>query len=164
MKTPYQKNKGFTLVEILVTTGILVLILSLGLFVSIDFFRSYSFRTEQNITVSVLQKARSQSMNNINQARHGVRFASPLKYIIFECDNSNPQCTDYGNADTSKDIILDPSYGSTISSPATEFDVIFEQLSGSCVTSNCSTLLTIITNDNGKTHNITVNSEGQIDW
>ena len=157
-------NRGFTLIEILVSIAILAIIISLGLFISMDFFKSYSFRSEESIVVSLLQNARSQSLNNINQVRHGIHFQNPLKYIVFECDSSEPQCTDYSDADTLKDLIIDPAYNSSISSPGLPFDVIFEQLNGSCITSNCSTLLTITANDGTKSYNIMVNSEGQIDW
>jgi prepilin-type N-terminal cleavage/methylation domain-containing protein len=161
-------RRGFTLVEIIISIGILAIILSLGLSVSMDFFRSYSFRSEKNTVVSILQNARSQSLNNIDQVRHGVHFqANPLRYVVFECKLSPPAtpCTDYSGADTTKDFSITPSYSSTIS--GLPFDVIFDQLSG-CVSSvgnNCSaSTITITGNDNGKTYTITINSEGRIDW
>lgn len=147
-----QDNRGFTLIEILISIGILALIASLGLFISLDFFRSYSFRSEQSVIVSLLQNARSKSLNNINQVRHGVHFeVNPnLKYIIFEgssYDSSNPS-----------NLTINSSYNSAISSPSLPFDVIFDQLSGT------STPLTITASDGTKSYNVKVNSEGQIDW
>src|SRR3989344_3331593 len=107
-------SRGFTLVEILIVVAILVVIFSFGLFISFDFYKSYSFHSEKSTIVSILQKARNQSLNNINESRHGVHFsASPLQYIIFEC-NPGVLCTDYSEADTSKDIIIEPSYGISI--------------------------------------------------
>lgn len=160
-----RQSKGFTLVEILVSLSILTVILALGLFISMDFFRSYSFHSEQSVVVSLLQNARSQSMNNINQTRHGVHFADPLKYIIFECKSSLSQCVDYANRDASKDLVISPSYNNSISSPALPFDVIFDQLNGNCVTNNCSTLpLSISAFDGAKTYVIKINNQGQIDW
>jgi|SRR3989344_3122022 len=154
------KRAGFTLIEILVSIAILAVIASLGLFISMDFFRSYSFRSEESVIVSVLQKARSESMNNIDQSRHGVHFITG-HYVIFECPSI---CTIYPGSNSS-DLIINTSYGSTISPPALPFDVIFEQLTGNCVTLNCSSApLTITATDNGKTQDIVVNSEGRIDW
>jgi len=106
--------------------------------------------------VSVLQKARSQSLNNINQRRHGVRFADPLQYIIFECQATTPQCINYHQADTSKDIIISPAYGISIAN--TPFDIVFEQLSGASM----NTAITV--SDGVISYNISVNSAGKIDW
>src|SRR5438105_2008049 len=100
-----KNTAGFTLIEIIIAIAILAIILTLGLFISFDFYKSYAFRSEKNIIVSVLQKARGQALNNINQARHGVSFQSG-QYIIFECKFATPQCTDYTGADTSKDILI----------------------------------------------------------
>ena len=54
-----QDSKGFTLVEILIAIALLIVILSLGLFISFDFYKNYAFRSEKNIIVSILQKARN---------------------------------------------------------------------------------------------------------
>lgn len=147
-------HRGFTLIEIIIVTAILGIILSLGLFIGVDFFRSYSLRSEENVIVSVLQKARGQSINNINEKKHGVHFeVSPdLKYIIFEgpsYDPSNPTNT-----------IIKSAYGITIS--GLPIDIIFEQLSGNCV--SCASPVEIKVNDGVREYAIKINSEGQIDW
>jgi len=151
--------------EILIAITLLVIIMMLGLFISFDFYKSYAFRSERDIIVSVLQKARNQSLNNINQTRHGVHFEETpfLKYIIFECPLGTPQCTSY-TANPSTDIVIDSSYGIAITAPSLPFDVVFDQLNGSCVSSNCTGPLTIIVSYDAKSYDISVNSEGQIDW
>lgn len=153
-------RKGFTLVEILIAVVILVVIFSFGLFISFDFYKSYSFHSEKSTIVSILQKARNQSLNNINESRHGVHFSAiPLHYILFECSSS---CVSYPGS-ASSDIIIDPSYGISITD--TPIDIVFDQLSGSCVSSNCSSgEATITVSDGVRSYNISVNSEGQIDW
>ena len=119
-----RNGNGFTLIEILITIGIFAVIATIGLIISLDFYRSYAFRSEESTIVSILQKARSQSMDNIDQVRHGVHFqADPLKYILFECASGTPQCSDYSGADTSRDLVIDPAYGSTVS--GVPFDVVF---------------------------------------
>src|ERR1044072_4262622 len=82
------RNRGFTLIEILITIGLIGLIAALGLFISLNFYKNYSFRSERNVIVSILQKARSQSMDNIDEQRHGVHFfinGGKLTYLLFEC-------------------------------------------------------------------------------
>ena len=159
-------QRGFTIIEILIAIAILVVILGLGLFVAFDFYKSYAFRAEENIITSVLQKARNQSLSNISQVRHGVRFAdSPMRYILFECPTGIPQCTSYTASST--DNIINASYGISITHPSLPFDVIFDQLSGDCITSttfNCSSDNPVTVSDGSKSYDITINSEGRIDW
>ncbi len=143
-------NKGFTLIEIVIVIAILAVIFSFGLFISFDFYKSYSFGSEKNVIVSILQKARNQSLNNINQLPHGVHFeASPsLTYTIFEgasFSSSSPN-----------NIPIGASYNVTIAD--LPFDVIFAQLSAT------STNRIITVTSNGKSYDITINSEGRIDW
>jgi len=155
-------NRGFTLIEIIISLGILGLIASLGLLISIDFLRGRSAHSEQETVVSLLERARSESLNNINQVRHGVHFvASPLRYMEFEC-NPGVICTDYSDADTSRDVVVESSYSASITNPTLPFDVVFDQLNGDCVT--CSSPQSITINDGVRDYFVTVNSEGQIDW
>ncbi len=160
-----QNNKGFTLIEILVVMAILAAIIGFGLLISFDAYKSYSFSAEKNNLITILQKARNQSLDNINQTRHGVHFqASPLTYVLFECPSTNPQCTAY--APSSKDVTIDVSYAVSITDPVPlPFDIVFDQLNGNCVTSNCTTKpLNITLSSAGKFHTISINSEGRIDW
>ncbi|MDO8530543.1 MAG: type II secretion system protein [bacterium] len=158
--SPGKSSTGFTLIEVLIAVGILAIILSLGLFISFDFYRGYSFRAEKSVIVSVLQKARNQALNNISQARHGVRFEnSPaLRYIIFEGSTYDQN--------SASNIIINASYGISITNPAPlPFDVIFDQLNGNCISSNCSSgPLAITVSDGVKSYDITINSEGRINW
>src|SRR5690242_12740236 len=97
------KLGGFTLIEMLVAMAVLAVVIKLGLFLSLDFYKGTSYRSEKDVIISVLQKARSQSMNNIDQVQHGVHFTDPLKYIIFQCEDVTPQCIEYDDADTDQD-------------------------------------------------------------
>ncbi len=74
------------MIEMLMFIGILALIISFGLFLSIDFYRTYSFLTEKNMIISILQKARSNAIANINERKHGVYF-EPNRYVLFEGEN-----------------------------------------------------------------------------
>ena len=154
-------NEGFTLLEILVAIGILSFIFALGLFISMDFAKSYNFQSQNDMVSSVLQKARGQSVNNINQVRHGVHFqGSPLQFIIFECPSGTPQCTSY--TASASDFSITPSYDISITAPSLPFDIIFDQLNGDCL--SCGSAVNITVNDGTRSYTIEVNSEGKISW
>src|SRR5579863_8957521 len=157
------RDSGFTLLEVLISLVILVIIFSLGLFVSFDFYRSYAGESEKNIVVSTLQKARSQAMDNIGQNRHGVHVqGNPLQYIMFECA---PPCNSYPGTSAS-DTIISASYNISLT-PTPPFDIIFDQLSGDCVPSptfDCASDNPITINGNTTSYIITINHEGQISW
>lgn len=146
------KVSGFTLIETLISIGILALLGGLGLVIGIDSYKSSSFRSEKIIIVSTLQKARSRAMNNIDEQKHGVHFQTTpsVKYIIFE----GP---DYATRVVSKDQIIDASFGVEISGST---EVVFEQLSGSCLT--CAPANEITVSHDGKSNTITINNEGRI--
>ena len=157
-----RQDKGFTLVEILIAIGILAILGALGLFISFDFYKSYAFSTEKNIAISVLQRVRNQSVNNINETRHGVYFSSSNQYIMFQCPDNAP-CDDYADADTSKNIVIEPSYG--ISITGVPFYIIFDQLNGDCITCPSYPSNTIVgINYESKHYDILINEEGRISW
>jgi len=142
-------KKGFTLLEILVVFGILMILTSFGLFLSMDFFRGYTFNYEKNILIGVLQKARSESMANINQAPHGFYWDGD-NYIIFQGE-------DYSTRDASFDEVFPASKNISISGVPSA-GVVFEQLSGD------SSPFDIIISDNIKSATISINKEGRINW
>ena len=58
--------------EIIIVIAMFGALLALGLFMSMDAYRGFSFRSEEDTVVSLLQKARSRAMNNMNQTPWGV--------------------------------------------------------------------------------------------
>lgn len=148
--------KGFTLVEILVVIGLLVIVGGLSLITSMEDYRGYGFRGERDTLITLLHKARSQAINNIcigacsNGKPHGVHL-EPGRYIIF-------QGSGYAAAD--HDAAVDettPARNLTIS--VTGPDVVFSALAA---TSTPATLT--ISDGSGHTSIITIGSEGQILW
>ncbi|OGZ68624.1 MAG: hypothetical protein A3D35_01210 [Candidatus Staskawiczbacteria bacterium RIFCSPHIGHO2_02_FULL_34_9] len=160
-----RQTKGFTLIEILIAMVVLGIIASLGLFISLDFYRTYAFNSEGNVILSVLKRVRNQSMNNINGVRHGVHFEdnSGLKYIMFECPTLTPNCTSYDPS--YPQIEMDSSWGISFISPTPPlpFDVMFDQLSGDCTTCQISDI-TITVSYAIKKYDILINKEGGISW
>ena len=142
-----RRNAGLTLIEVLVVMGIVVLLIGLGLLVSMDAFRGYIYRSERLVLVSVLEKARSRAMNNINQTCWGARYDGD-NYVIFK---TLPDCaTEAPGGDT---VPANPN--ATI----TGFTgVVFSQLRGA------TTGATITLTENGRAETITVNAEGAIIW
>jgi len=155
----YKKSqKGFSLIEIIVVIAILGMIASLGLFISMDFYKTYSFRQERTTIVSVLQKTRNLSLSNINESTHGVYFDGN-NYTIF-------QGTGYGVPNHDFDQVFEASHNISMeafdasNNPVSfPLSVVFSQLSG-----NSSYVRLKITDSTGRNGNITISESGQIDW
>ena len=148
----FRKQKGFTLIEIIVVVSILIVIISFGMTIDLNAFKRDTFLAEQSKIVSVLTRARSHAMANMFDKNHGVCYIAP-DYVIFydeDCDKSTTDETIPANADIA-------------SNPGTVFlsstsPIIFYQLTGN--TSGATIHLT----DGIKEAEITVNNEGAINW
>ena len=142
-----KSGAGFTLIEILVVIGILAVLGTFGYLVTIDFYKSYAFNAERDAIVAILQKARSQSLANINESSHGVHFDSN-QYVIFQ-----DPVYDSGNSFNQN---IPAAFGITHSGI---IDVVFSRLSG-----DASSGGNLILSDGRRSTVISVNSEGQINW
>lgn len=156
-------KKGFTLLEILITIGLLAIVASLGLFVSMESYHNSSFHNERDLFISALQHARAQAVNNVciglsctEGQPHGVHIVTTAgtvtHYIVF-------QGTTYNSVDPLNTVI---DVGKNISQNLQVTgmtDVYFDQLSA-------STTPTTITlqNNLGESSVITIGNEGQISW
>jgi prepilin-type N-terminal cleavage/methylation domain-containing protein len=142
---------GFTLIEFLVAMAIMAIIFSMGLFFSLDSYRGYSFRSERNLAITVLQKARSQAIANVDQQPHGVHVdAAGKQYIIFEGSAYAAGATTNINV---------PFVSSAVSHSSMN-DVLFNQLDGSITTVPAAWHFADATHSS----DISENSEGQISW
>jgi len=63
-----RSGAGFSLIETLVVVGLFGMLIALGLLLSMDAWRGTSFQSEQDIVISLLYKARSRAISNINRA------------------------------------------------------------------------------------------------
>lgn len=138
-------NHGFTLVEIIIVLGILFLMAGFGLFMSMDFYRSYAFRYEENLAVSLLQKARSRAMANVNQTAHGVHFGVS-DYTLFEGSTYD------AGASTNQNIPINSGIATS-----GLVNVVFNQLKGDSTTTG-----DIIISGQSQTASISINTEGAI--
>ena len=148
---------AFTLLEVLIVMAIFIMVAGFGLFVSLDTFRGYSFRNERDVVVSVLNKARSQSINNMcfgtsctDGKAHGVYFGVAGNYVVF-------QGASYATRDTALDEVVAASHkGATVTGTS---EVVFAPLSA--VVASPATIT--VTADSHSSV-ITVGTEGQVVW
>jgi len=147
---------GFTLIEIIVVMGLLVIVGSLGLYMSLDTFRGSSFRNDRDSIVSALRRARSQAISNIcignnciDGQSHGVHLETG-RYIIF-------QGASYNWDDPLNETIQANANNAVITSSG---DALFGQLSGRA---NPAVTISVIGSD-GRKSDITINEEGRVDW
>ncbi|PJC65463.1 MAG: hypothetical protein CO020_00525 [Candidatus Colwellbacteria bacterium CG_4_9_14_0_2_um_filter_50_12] len=142
------KQKGFTLLEIIIVVALFAILAALGLFIGLDLYRGYALASERSTVVNILEKARSQSVNNINQTPHGVHFTGSA-YVIF-------QGASYASRDQSYDEVITSAPGVTAGGVT---ETVFTQLEGSA---NPTGEVTV---SNGlKSMTISINNEGRINW
>ena len=142
-------KKGFSLIELLVVVAIIVVISGLGLFVGLDFYKTYALSSERDIVIGILMKARNRAANNFNESGHGIYINSD-GYTVF-------QGSSYASRNQTYDELI-KRINSVTSSGLQE--IVFEQLTGNLTTSAGDVMLS-----NGvKSINISLNSEGRINW
>jgi len=148
-------QKGLTLIEIIVVIGLLAIIAGSFSFINLDSWRASIFRGERNLLVSVLQRARSQSINNVclgsgctDGQPHGVAIQDD-RYIIF-------QGPSFATRDTAVDEVINAN---SLVSHTGLAEIVFEQLSGSASPAGDINLKDIV-----RTAAISVNSEGALNW
>jgi len=148
LKNKSYDMKGFTLIEILIAAAIIAGLAGLGLFLSFDSYRNYALNVERDILVNVLQKARSLSLNNIDESAYGV-YIQNSNFIIFK-----------GDSYVSRDPIYDETIptNSSVSKSGLQ-EIVFEQL-----TANSSASGDIILNNAFHSLIISLNNEGRINW
>lgn len=148
-KGPARRQAGFTLMEILIAMGIMVILIGLTAPFTVNFYRRYQIITERSLLLSLLRQARTLSFSGAGSADHGVHIASTsYTYTLFEGPS-------YAARDQSKDQTFAMASGVVFTGPS---DIIFKYLSAR--TSSVS-----FTFDNGTLREkITVNREARIDW
>jgi len=161
------KNKGLTLVEILVVIAIFGMILFFGLIINLNSYKASIFRSERFVLVSLVSKARNKSINNINESRWGICFdnTNPLKpkYILFQGDDYL-SAINKQNTESNPVVIITPL--PSIFSCTTGPGIVFDQLTGKLYPqlSPHTTEFVVSLTENTRISNISINNEGRINW
>ena len=142
-------SSGFTLVEILITVGLVLFVFAIASVVDVNYYSRELSATEVSVLVSTLQKARSRAMNNVGATKHGVYLTEDDSFVIFRGDFFDP------DDDANEYIPRNPN----ISVEADSDEVYFEQLSG-----NPSETGDITLTDGTRTKTINLNRLGLISW
>ena len=149
-----RSTRAFTLIEVLVTLGILTAVLALGLFVSLDVYRGYSYRSERSTIVALLTRARSHAMANVGQSAWGVcENAGGGTYLLF-------RGTGYAAGAFVDEALPVAPAGQVAGIPACApgAGVVFSALWGT------TTPVTITVLQTGGPQTIAINHEGTIIW
>ncbi|HEY4523602.1 MAG TPA: hypothetical protein VJK04_01870 [Candidatus Paceibacterota bacterium] len=154
-KTRPRSLTGFTLIEILVGMTLFAFVGSLLALGNLDMYRGFTFRSEASVLVALLQRARSQAMNNIclgsgcvGGKPHGLVIQTN-KFVIFQGDS-------YATRDVAQDEEIAANANISHSGPG---EVVFSQLAA---TSSVNGDINIT---NGQqTSTISINNEGRISW
>ncbi|MBI4119667.1 MAG: prepilin-type N-terminal cleavage/methylation domain-containing protein [Parcubacteria group bacterium] len=140
--------RGFTLIEIVITVGIFLIVMGIGLFVGLDFYRGSALTAERDTVVSILRSARSDAFNNLHELPHGI-FIDADRYILFSGAS-------YASRDPQFDEVIFKS--PAVDASGTQ-EIVFQQLSATTGASG-----TIILSYDTRSVTIEVNGEGRINW
>lgn len=149
-------QRGITMIELLVVFALVAIVGGFTLLVSMDTLRASVSRSDRDLIVSTLQRARSQAMNNVcvgsgctDGKAHGVKIDVVNKKIIL-FQGATYVAGDPANAEFELNT-------NTITGAD---EIVFQQLSGNTAAQTKTT----VTDDRGQASEITVEPWGQIVW
>jgi hypothetical protein len=117
--------------------------------VSLDVYQGHLFRSERTLIVSLLEHARTLSMNNIHESAHGVCYDPISKtYIMFTGNVCTPGSSANVTMKAERGVVVGGLFPG----------VIFSQLSGT------TSERVIRVTSAGRTAEIAINYEGLIAW
>lgn len=140
-------NRGFSVVEILLSSAILVIIFALGAPVTLDFYQSQLLTSERDKLIGIIKRARTLSLANKNKSAHGV-YIDNNQYLLFEGSS-------YAARNTAYDEFFTHSSALVFSGVS---EIIFAPLSGDAASTSLNG------NIGPKSITISTNSEGGIIW
>lgn len=155
-KTFTAKNRGFTLVELLIVIGMIAMLGSVMLFIDLNSYRGDSFRAERSSIVTLLGQARIDALNNVSQEPHGLAFYpadAPDSYVLFAG-------TSYAASAPATRQPYKSAYKISFGAGSPS-EIVFEQLNGN---SNFAGTVTLKDPNRDFSYDITINHEGGIGW
>ncbi len=161
VSTRGRRRGGLTLIEVLISVALLSAVGGFSLYMSMDDTRSYTFRDDRDRIVSVLQRARSQSMHSVCREEncesalpHGV-YRNGQELILFE-----------GVSYAARDEQFDEHIGLHSGAIALEgfSEAVFAPISGTVTVAPVGELSLAVSDGMGRKSEITLNAEGRIFW
>ena len=164
-------SHGYTLVEVLIVIGLILMLMGLSMFIDLHNYFGGAFRSEQNTLITLLQTARADALNNVDELPHGVAAHPadhPQSYVVFEGAS-------YGASDEESRRVFEAAYP-VLFDAASPSEIVFCQLSGDATSgvsagTDCEDPVNafdgnIVMTDTVRqlTLSIFVNHEGSISW
>ncbi len=146
----YKDNRGFTLLEIIVVTGVFVGIVAMTSIMGMNSIGRGVVLEERDTLVTLLLGTRARALANVHELAQGVNIA-PDAYTLFEG-------TSFGSSDPSTRRVVPKTSSVMVTSPNS--DIVFTSLSGN-VSSGVGT--TTLSGDLYTTE-IRIGSAGRIEW
>ena len=143
-----KQNLGFTLLETLITLAIITSLAGIGLIVGIDAYQRSQLRQEHRSIVSLFEKARIESMNNVGGTGHGV-WISGGQAVLFRGNS-------YVTRDPEWDVRVSLAQGLQVQGPD---EVVFTRGSGEVAHAG-----KILLSDGTQTLAIDITHAGTIEW
>ncbi len=154
MRKKTNRQAGFSLAEMLTVIGAAAILISLSLFINLGNYRGDAFRAERQTLVTVLQTARADALNNVDQQAHGVAIMPsdhPGSYVAFAG-------LSYASSTVASRLVVDMQYPANFSA-GTPSEIVFSQLSGDA---SYEGDITMVDSERNITFNISINHEGRI--
>ncbi len=143
-------KKGFTLIELIIVVGLVIMLSSLTLPVGFNFFQESTLRDQARNLESSLRKAQAVAISGRGDANAGIKIAEN-SYIIFEGSS-------YENRRSSLDIIIPFSISI---SPGGNDEIVFEKTTGKLFLPTEEALITLTFGTHVR--EISINSQGKIE-
>ena len=141
-------KKGFTLVELMIVIGILILLIAGSSSLAINFYRDRQIDVHENGIVQVLRRAQLKAMSIETDSSFGI-YIAPNQYVLFK-----------GNSYTTRDPTYDEVFNLPKNLSITGIsEIVFSKLRG---TPSGTGNITLIINDKSETINI--NEVGRINY
>ncbi|HVU79836.1 MAG TPA: prepilin-type N-terminal cleavage/methylation domain-containing protein [Candidatus Paceibacterota bacterium] len=147
---------GFTLLETLIAAALLSGIAAFSLYAGLGDYRGSAARAEAGMIAELLQKARADALNNVDQLPHGLALFpadAPHAYVLFEGES-------YEASDPSTREAYPASYGLGVGAGSLR-EAVFSTLSGSGC---CDGDIVLVDAARGIRYAISVNHEGLIGY
>ena len=148
-------RKAFTLIEAIIVISILLLLAGLSSLSLVNFGKGSTLQSGQGLVLGVLRQAQSRSAADIGDKPWGVHFES-ARAVLFQDSGSG-----YNSSDPNNQVKIMPTGVGITYNFGGPSDILFEK--GLVTTLNGGTITLTATTGN-TTSQITVNTEGRIDY